>query len=91
LNTLLLVLRCLAAGPHVDWRGLWTHEFTGTLVPSDPSSTNIDVRTFVSPWVLPWHWKPNGAPSFGSVPRTSPLWGPGWLQMVWLVTSFLSR
>jgi hypothetical protein len=45
------------------------------------------------PWVLPWHWKPNSAPSFGSVPRTSPLRGPGWwpLGMVWLVTSFLSR
>jgi hypothetical protein len=36
---------------------------------------NIDVRTFVSPWILSWHWKPNGAPSFGSVPRTSPLRG----------------
>jgi hypothetical protein len=49
--------------------------------------------TFVSPWVLSWHWKPNGAPSFGSVPRTLPLWGPGWwpLGMVWLVMSFLSR
>jgi hypothetical protein len=42
---------------------------------------------------LPWHWKPNGAPSFGSVPRTLPLRGLGWwpLGMVWLVMSFLSR
>jgi hypothetical protein len=50
-------------------------------------------QDFCSPWVLPWHWKPNGAPSFGLVPRVSPLQGPGWwpLGMVWLVMSFLSR
>jgi hypothetical protein len=79
--------------PHGDRWGIWTLQFTGTLGPSDPSATNIDVRTFASHWVLPWHWKPNGAPSFSSVPRTLPLREPGWwpLGMVWLVMSLLSR
>jgi hypothetical protein len=79
--------------PHGDRWGVWTCQFTGTLGPSDPSLTNTDVRTFVSHWVLSWHWKLHGAPSFGSVSRTSPLREPGWwpLGMAWLVMSFLSR
>jgi hypothetical protein len=78
--------------PHCDRWGIWTHQFTGTLAPSDPSFTNIDVRTFVS-WGFVLTLEAKGAPSFGSVPRPSPLWGPGWwpLGMVWLVKSFLSR
>jgi hypothetical protein len=38
--------------------------------PSDPSSTNIYARTFVSPWV-----KKDSALSLGLVHRTSPLQG----------------
>jgi hypothetical protein len=72
------------ARPHGDRRGFWTHHL---------SHTNTDVRTFVSHWVLSWHWKPHGAPSFSSVSRTSPFRGPGWwpLGMAGLAMSFLSR
>jgi hypothetical protein len=37
-----------------NWWGIWTCQLTGTLGPSDPSFTTIDVRTFVSPVVLSW-------------------------------------
>jgi hypothetical protein len=52
-----------------------------------------DVRTFVPFMVFAWHWKLIRVPSFGLVPRTSPLRGPGWwpLGVAWLVMSFLSR
>jgi hypothetical protein len=45
-------------------------------------------QDFCSPAVSPWHWKPNGAPSFGLVPRTLPLRGPWWcpLGVAWLVS-----
>jgi hypothetical protein len=78
---------------HGDWWGIWTRQLTGTLGPSHLSFTTIDVRTFVSSGVLPWHWMPNGTPSFSSVPRPSPLRGLGWwpLGVAWLVMSFLSR
>jgi hypothetical protein len=73
------------------WNSSYSSCLGHTTRPSDPSFANIVVRTFVSPWVLPWHWKPNSAPRLGSMLRTSPLQGRGWwpLGMVWLVMSFL--
>jgi hypothetical protein len=62
-------------GPHGNWWGLWTLQFTGTLGPIDPSLANTDVRTFVPFMVWPWHLKPNGAPSFGSVLNILRDWG----------------
>jgi hypothetical protein len=54
---------------------------------------HFETRTFVSHWVLSWHWKPHSAPSFGSVSRTSPLREAGWwpLGVAWRVMSFLSK